>query len=263
MVGHEPLDPAGKPRLTTVLLLTFSIRSPLGMHAQATPPRSSPYVPPHIRRLEAKLANKENDPLARFDRSACPEPEDSFYSHVSNSLSFDSPTSSRFSTPNTSFALSPPKASRSPNIKALHLSPAPGHLVNPSSLTSPTTLISRQPYLDPSNHPHPTPILEEFEVDDSFLAPAPPDSARSWADEVEDALSANEEAFLGSADYHDDCTSSADDINVQIGVELRRESVYTAGSSGPGMPEDAVRGDGTECTGCGAAKTDCFVVLVR
>ncbi|GJN93034.1 hypothetical protein Rhopal_006079-T1 [Rhodotorula paludigena] len=266
-VFEQTLPDSTTARRATFSQVTSSSRASLAGLGQAqatpmaTPPRSSPYVPPHIRRLESKLANKENDPLARFDRSACPEPEDSFYSHVSSSLSFDSPTHSRFSTPNTSFALSPPTASRSHNIKALHLSPAPGHLFSPSSLTSPTTLISRQPYLDPSNHPHPTPILEEFEVDDSFLAPAPPGSARSWADEVEDALTANEEAFLGSSDYHGDCTSSGGDIQVQIGVELRRESVFTAGSSGPGLPEDAVKGDGKECTGCGAAKTDCFVVL--
>ncbi|GAA6052139.1 hypothetical protein JCM3770_001239 [Rhodotorula araucariae] len=230
-----------------------------------TPIASSPYVPPHLRQQLQDSAAKENNPLARFDRSACPEPEDSFYSHFSGAFSFDS--LSPFSTPNTSFAYSPTPVAFAARAEAsamdLHLASSPPlPSLAPdlgSAPPSSVTFLSRQLYLDPLHHPHPRPILEDSEDD-----VARPPSARSWADEVDEAfpfedagaLSPGEEQVLG---YGDAESVSDVGIDLQIAVSLRRGSANTALSSPLGVPEDEVV-EGV-CTGCGAVKTDCFVAL--
>ncbi|BGP42797.1 hypothetical protein JCM10449v2_006809 [Rhodotorula kratochvilovae] len=268
-------DTARRSTFSKVVSSSRSSLAGLGERAPTpaiTPIASSPYVPPHLRQHLQSTAGKENNPLSRFDRSACPEPEDSFYSHLSRAFSVGSP--SPLSTPNTSFVYSPATSSARAKAEAKGL-----HLASPASSTpfaffapgigsappSPTTLLSRQPYLDPLHHPHPTPIPEE-ECDDDV---APPASARSWADEVDEAfpladgdagaLSPGEEALLGFEGYDGAESASSAGFDVQIGVSFRRGSAYTALSSPLGVPEDEVA-DGV-CTGCGAAKTDCFVVL--
>ncbi|GAA5920823.1 hypothetical protein JCM3775_003966 [Rhodotorula graminis] len=267
------------------LAISAKAASPVGSSEQAqtaaiTPVASSPYVPPHIRKAAmtaSSSSHKENVPLGWFDRSACPESEDSFYSHVSSTFS----TPPLGSTPNTSFPqllsstssssssarhTSSPRMSRArPPASAATRSP---HPLSPTSMPvlarSPvSSSASRQPLFLSRRQSHPAQILEDDErEDDSIAVSGRPVSERSWADEVEaeDAntshvpLSPAEEALLGQ-DGAD--AASEGGFNVQIGVQLRRESAFTTASSALDVPED----EKGACTGCGADETDCFINL--
>jgi hypothetical protein len=135
--------------------------------------------------------------------------------------------------------LSPRSVDRSPSTSK-H-APAP---------PSPSTLISRGPYLDPHRFPHPGTIAEE----DDELDYRSEGGVKSWADEVDDfvdALSIAEEQALGMYD------ESGVEVPFRFGA--RRRS--TGFISSPGMPEDEVIDD--VCSGCGTEKNSAFVSLVR
>ncbi|GAA5852549.1 hypothetical protein JCM9279_005507 [Rhodotorula babjevae] len=247
-----------------------------------TPIASSPYVPPHIRKAamsaSSSSSRKENVALGWFDRSACPEPEDSFYSHVSST--FGTPPFG--STPNTSFPqlssssasssardMASPRTSRT-GTPASPVSRGP-HPLSPPSMgiieTAPPSCASRQRLFPSRRQSHPAQILEDDERDDDSLAlPERTASECSWADEVEAEyarkqhvpLSSAEEALLGQ-DGADGASEGG--FDVQIAVQLRRESALTVASSALGVPEDEKEIREGACTGCGADQTDCFVNL--
>jgi len=228
----------------------------------------------------ASSSRKENVPLGWFDRSACPEPEDSFYSHVSSTFS----TPPFGSTPNTSFpqlssssSTSSARDKVSPRLSRTGTPSSPAshgsHPLSPPSMgiiePSPPSRAFRQGLFPSRRHSHPAQILEDDEHDDDSLAhPTPSGSERSWADEVEAEyakkhhvpLSPAEEALLGQ-DGADGASEGG--FDVQIAVQLRRESAFTVASSAIGVPEDEKEMREGACTGCGADQTDCFVNLVR
>ncbi|GAA5914790.1 hypothetical protein JCM5296_005167 [Sporobolomyces johnsonii] len=167
--------------------------------AQSSPRRAVLYVPPHLRSGNSESLSsissprdKENDPLAQYDRSAVPEPEDSFYAASSSHWTSLCYSPSVFSTPNTSFVHPSPSPERPSPV---HLSSGhPRQGVKYPTLPSPlSTLISRAPYLDPARFPHPRAIPEEDELDARRKA-----GRKSWADEMDevegDRLSAAQEA---------------------------------------------------------------------
>ncbi|GAA5886539.1 hypothetical protein JCM6882_001680 [Rhodosporidiobolus microsporus] len=226
-----------------------------------TPPRTGSYIPPHQRRSSLSTSTPLQtqvpfrNPLSAFDRSACPEPEDSFYTHVSSlsfspgqpgydTTPFSTPASSRYGSPATALSgFAGPK-------------PSPLSFGSPGQSTafqatpaSPTTLISRAPYVDPSRFAHPLSIPEEGGEVDFTLAPV-------------EALNWEEEAAL--ADFDDDDGGEegegAGDEHVEVRVRMgvrRRSSAFV---NLPGLPEDAVPDDA--CSGCGAEKNAAFIELV-
>ncbi|GAA5900382.1 hypothetical protein JCM8208_005346 [Rhodotorula glutinis] len=287
-VRDEPFDRPERRKHATSSSSTAAplVRSHERSQTPAVMPiASSPYVPPHIRKAamaSASSSHKENVPLGWFDRSACPEPEDSFYSHVSSTFS----TPPLGSTPNTSFPQLSSSSSSSFSARlatstrtsriqtsASSASPALRHPI-PLSPTSPGVVerspilrTSRQRLVPSRRQSHPAQILEDDERDDDGLAlPARPVSERSWADEVEAeyankshvSLSPAEEALLGQ-DGAD--AASEGGFDVQIAVQLRRESAFTTASSALGVPEDENEIREGACTGCGAEQTDCFINL--
>ncbi|GAA6044034.1 hypothetical protein JCM8097_001380 [Rhodosporidiobolus ruineniae] len=239
-----------------------------------TPPRPSkstfaspPRAPGHS--TASPLATTLS--LRQFDRSACPENEDSFYSHLSNlSLGggFSSISSSPFTSPASSLrlksTLSSPDLSRQSRpspLQPLNLSsssPFKQPLFQSSGQISPTTLLSRGPYVDPSRWPHPEAIVEEEEEDD--------DDQPAHAHDQFETLSATEEAALGLtsarswADEHDE--GEEDGVEVCLRLAQRKPSLFGAQSvtSPPGVPLDEV--DEDVCSGCGSEKNVAFVNLV-
>ncbi|GAA6021264.1 hypothetical protein JCM10207_002595 [Rhodosporidiobolus poonsookiae] len=228
-----------------------------------SPPRASAYVPPHLRYRSASNASSASyNPLAAFDRSACPEPEDSFYTNVSLLSLNSSSASSTTTSPNTSRILAhkpSPLALGSPAGSPFSSSIAPtfnaqagaygAYSLGPTP-SSPTTLISRGPYLDPARHSHPHAIPEEDELE-----------RKSWADEVEadeqaghvtfeTLLSADEEAALGF------------DVDDEVPFEGGAGGVVSRASviKPPETAQEEINGD--VCSGCGMEKNLAFVTLL-
>ncbi|GAA5984507.1 hypothetical protein JCM11641_007005 [Rhodosporidiobolus odoratus] len=117
--------------------------------------RNSSYVPSH-QRTRSRSGSwgpriKPVNPLSAFDRSACPEEEDSFYTNCSSLSIGTSPSSSAYTTPSTSRYFAFPALAK------------PSPVASPP--TSPVALISRGPYLDPTRFKHPIAIEEEDEID--------------------------------------------------------------------------------------------------
>ncbi|GAA5866222.1 hypothetical protein JCM8547_007208 [Rhodosporidiobolus lusitaniae] len=243
---------SGQPRRATFSKVVSSNRTSLAGLGQpqstgvSTPPRAGSYIPPHLRSHSSSVSSQVplKNLFAAFDRSACPEPEDSFYSNVSNLSLGGSPTSSAYTTPNASRFLAHPPGLVKPLYSPYQSSP-----VQPAGPTplSPTTLISRGPYLDPIRFPHPGTISEEDELDVLHES----NFERSWADAVdldERLLSEAEEAALG--------TDEGVEVQVRMGGR-RRSSAFI---SSLGLPEDEVGEDA--CSGCEAQKNLAFVVLI-
>ncbi|GAA5838009.1 hypothetical protein JCM11251_006822 [Rhodosporidiobolus azoricus] len=223
-----------------------------------TPPRTGSYIPPHQRRPLVStpyqpLLSPLRNPLAAFDRSACPEAEDSFYTNVSTLSLGGSPASTAYSTPGSSrlFNLNSPGSAFSAfgGPKPSPLSFAGRSTPFQAAPLSPTTLISRAPYVDPHNNGHPQVIPEEDDEADfvgcSTASPAPVETL-DWA----------EEAALASAEGEAEVADEQIEIQFKMGAR-RRSSAFV---SSPGLPEDAV--PDSACSGCGAERNAAFVELL-
>ncbi|GAA5964765.1 hypothetical protein JCM21900_000195 [Sporobolomyces salmonicolor] len=222
--------------------------------AQSAPGRGILYVPPHLRRRNSEgltpttspYDDKENGPLAQYDHSAVPEPEDSFYTSSSSHWTSFSCSPSVIWTNNTSYIYPSPSPERP---SPAHLSPSRPRDGGKNQTTSSalSTLSSREPYLDSVRFPHSRAIPEEDELDARRKA-----GRKSWADEMDevegDSLPVAEQAEFvvfgkgGREEYG------------KLETLLKRATL-----SETSLPKGGETNDG--CAGCGAERTLSFVTL--
>ncbi|GAA5835015.1 hypothetical protein JCM11251_000138 [Rhodosporidiobolus azoricus] len=149
----------------------------------------------------------------------------------------------------TSTSISPkaPSAASAGQIRLLSFA---GQLIPfQTAPLSPTTLISRTPYVDPHSYGHPQMIPEEDDeadfVGSSTTSPAPVET-----------LDLAEEAALANAEEEVEVADKQFKIQSRIGAR-RRSSAFV---SSPGLHEDAV--PDSLCSGCVAERNAAFVELL-
>ncbi|CEQ43120.1 SPOSA6832_05020, partial [Sporobolomyces salmonicolor] len=190
--------------------------------------------------------DKENDPLAQYDHSAVPEPEDSFYTSSSSHWTSFSCSPSALWTPNTSYIYPSPRPERPSPV---HLSPSRPRYggKNPTTFSSLSTLSSREPYLDPVRFPHSCAIPEEDELDARRKA-----GRKSWADEMDEA-EGNSLPVAEQAEFEVYGKGGREEYG-PLETLLKRATL-----SETSLPKGGETNDG--CAGCGAERTLSFVTL--